>query len=181
MDNAEYLAFVPLLLYGIALGDLLGQWKRFFRRESFYWPYFLTTIMFTEWGISNVFEYNQVVQRMDGVAYPEYLLLLVQPMIFMTMVSALTPEGDDPDTKRHFAQRARIVFSLCGFFILVQTLPFFGVSVAFDFVGLGVVLMCAVIAVTQKIWPINLLGVLWFFGLMKSLGALAWAFGASPG
>jgi hypothetical protein len=30
MDASEYLAFLPLLLYGIALADLFSQWKRFF-------------------------------------------------------------------------------------------------------------------------------------------------------
>jgi hypothetical protein len=29
MDPAEDLAFVPLLFYGIALAELLGQWRRF--------------------------------------------------------------------------------------------------------------------------------------------------------
>jgi len=30
METTEYLAFVPLLIYGIGLADLLGEWKRLF-------------------------------------------------------------------------------------------------------------------------------------------------------
>jgi len=30
MDLTEYMVFLPLLIYGIALADLFSQWKRFF-------------------------------------------------------------------------------------------------------------------------------------------------------
>ena len=53
MEAPEYLAFIPLLFYGIALADLLGQWRRFFDGDYFYLPYFLTTLIFTEVAIWN--------------------------------------------------------------------------------------------------------------------------------
>jgi hypothetical protein len=30
MEATEYFAFLPLLIYGIALADLFSQWKRLF-------------------------------------------------------------------------------------------------------------------------------------------------------
>ena len=95
MDPAEYLAFVPLLIYGIALADLLGQWRRFFDKDYFYFPYFLTTIIFTEAAVWNVYKYLEVVTNLEGVSYAQYWAYLVQPVLFLITVSALTPESND--------------------------------------------------------------------------------------
>ena len=108
MDSTEYLAFVPLLFYGIALADLLGEWRRFFDKKYFYWPYSLTTVMLTELAVRNVFLYLEVVQGMDGQSYFRYWLHLVQPMIFLMVVSALTPDNHDQDTKSYFNERLGI-------------------------------------------------------------------------
>jgi len=71
MDSTEYLAFVPLLLYGIALADLfdlLGQWRRFFDKEYLYWPYFLTTVMVTELAIRTCFSISRSCANSTGSA-----------------------------------------------------------------------------------------------------------------
>ena len=64
MEASEYLAFIPLLIYGIALADLLGQWRRFFDRDYFYLPYFLTTLIFTENAIWSVYGYLEVTSHL---------------------------------------------------------------------------------------------------------------------
>ena len=110
MDPAEYLAFVPLLFYGIALADLLGQWRRFFDRSYFYFPYFFTTIMFTESAIWNVYQYLDIVAILDGVRYAQYWLYLIQPIIFLITVSALTPESNILDTKGHFQEKIPLIY-----------------------------------------------------------------------
>ena len=51
MDAAEYLAFLPLLIYGIALADLFSQWKRLFNPKQLYLPYILLTGILTETAI----------------------------------------------------------------------------------------------------------------------------------
>jgi hypothetical protein len=40
MEAPEYLAFIPLLFYGIALADLLGQWRRFLMGTTSICPIF---------------------------------------------------------------------------------------------------------------------------------------------
>ena len=72
MQPSEYLAFIPLLIYGLALADLLGQWRRFFEREYFYLPYFLVTLIFTEVAIWNVFIYLGVTKQLEGISYFQY-------------------------------------------------------------------------------------------------------------
>ena len=57
MDPAEYLAIVPLLIYGIGITDLLGQWKRIFNKDGRFPLYIIYTIILTEVAIYNVVIY----------------------------------------------------------------------------------------------------------------------------
>ena len=167
MDTSEYLAFVPLLLYGIALADLLGQWRRFFEKKYLYWPYFLTTVMFTELAIRNVFLYIAVVRELDGIRYFHYWMELTQPMIFLMAVSALTPDSADRDTKDYFEKRITIVFALLAVFIASHFLPAYGVTVTMNYARVAAVVICVSIAVTRKVWLVYVLGGLWFLGLLQ--------------
>jgi hypothetical protein len=117
MDPAEYLAFVPLLFYGIALAELLGQWRRFFDRDYFHLPYFMTTVVFTELAIWNVYGYLAAVEKLENATYPEYWAYLLQPILFLLTVSALTPDADDRDTKAFFARRIRLIYGLMAAFL----------------------------------------------------------------
>ncbi len=167
MDSAEYLAFVPLLLYGMALADLLGQWRRFFEKKYIYWPYFLTTVIFTELAIRNVFLYLEVVQKLDGISYFHYWLDLMQPVIFLMVVSALTPDSAESDTKDYFEKRITIVFALFAAFIASHFLPAYGVAVAMDYARVAAVVTCVSIAVTRRTWLVYVLGGVWFLGLLQ--------------
>ena len=60
MDPEEYLAFIPLLIYGLAIADLLNEWRRFFKKEQWYLPYTIMSIIFTETAIYNVFIYINI-------------------------------------------------------------------------------------------------------------------------
>lgn len=165
MDPSEYLAFVPLLFYGIALADLLGQWRRFFDKAFLYWPYFLTTIMLTEVAVWNVYMYLEVVAHLEGIGYFRYWLYLVQPMIFLITVSALTPEAENQDTEGYFKQRISIVFGLIAAYIASHFLPAFYHSADFDYVRMISIAICILIAVTRRTWLVYVMAVVWFLGL----------------
>ncbi|RLB53106.1 MAG: hypothetical protein DRJ42_12845, partial [Deltaproteobacteria bacterium] len=47
MDIIEFLLFIPLLIYGIALSQLLSQWKRIFDFKNFYGPFVVTVVAVT--------------------------------------------------------------------------------------------------------------------------------------
>jgi len=165
MDSTEYLAFVPLLLYGIALADLLGQWRRFFDKDY---------LMFTELAIRNVFLYLEVVRKLDGISYFHYWLELAQPIVFLMMVSALTPDSAESNTKDYFEKRIRIVFALFAVFISSHFLPAYGVTVEMDYARITAVVICVSISVTRRIWLVYVLGVLWFLGLLPLKEWQAW-------
>ena len=169
MDPAEYLAFVPLLFYGIALADLLGQWRRFFDKDYFYFPYFLTTIIFTEAAVWNVYRYLEVVSHLEGVRYAQYWLYLVQPILFLLTVSALTPESEREDTERYFKQRFSLVYALAAIFVLSHFLSGFGSIIPLTnlrYTRIILIVLSVLIALTRRIGLIYVLAGVWFVSLL---------------
>ncbi len=169
MEPAEYLAFVPLLFYGIALADLLGQWRRFFDKDFFYFPYFLTTIIFTEVAVWNVYRYLEVVSYLEDVRYAQYWLYLVQPILFLLTVSALTPESENQDTERYFKERFSLVYGLVAIFVSSHFLSGFGSMISLTYMTytrIVIIALSVVIALTKRIWLIYVTAVVWFVSLL---------------
>ncbi len=169
MDSGEYLAFIPLLFYGIALADLLGQWRRFFDKDYRYLPYFLTTIVFTEIAVWNVFGYLEVVMSLEHVGYAQYWGFLLQPMLFLLTVSALTPESDDTDTEAYFKSRMSLVYGLMALFVLTHMLAGLGWSAPFSYTRVVAVVLCFAIAVTRRVELIYVTALVWLFGLIQRI------------
>ena len=169
MDPAEYFAFVPLLFYGIALSDLLGQWRRFFDRDYFYLPYFATTVIFTELAIWNIYGYLDVVQQLKDATYRQYWAYLLQPMIFLLTVSALTPESEDQNTKEYFDNRMALVYGLMAIFIGSHLFMSYDDPTSRIVVRIVATALLVVVAVTRRTSVIYALGVLWFVGLLSRI------------
>ena len=93
MDASEYLAFLPMLLYGIALADLFSQWKRLFSPKQLFLPYLLLTIMLTETALYNVFIYAKLLDELKGLSYFGYLKYLIPPFLFMLASNIFTPSS----------------------------------------------------------------------------------------
>ena len=165
MSADEFLSFIPLLLYGIALADLFSQWRRFFEKQYLYLPYVITTIVFTEIAIWNVFIFMEFLEVIPSVSYYEYWLFLLQPIIFLLMVHAFTPEVDNIDTETYFKRRMGLVFLLMAVYIGTHMLP--SLTTRSDFVNVRVVtvVVCLAIAISRKIWLIYLMGALWVVSL----------------
>ena len=169
MDPAEYLPFIPLLFYGIAMADLLGQWKRFFDRSYLYLPYFLTTIMMTEVAIWNVYLYLNMLDQLKGIGYFAYWLHLVQPMLFLICVSALTPDSDTKDTKEYFDGRLTIVYGLLAAFVASHFLPAFYADSHLDLTRFAGIALCLVIAITRRPWMVYVMVVVWASGILARI------------
>ncbi len=166
MDPAEYLAFIPLLFYGMALAELLKQWRRFFDKDYWYWPYFLTTIVFTEVAIWNVFVYLDVVNNLTGIGYYKYWSYLSQPMIFLLTVSALTPDDDNRDTEGYFKSRISIIFGLMAVFIASHLLPGLDVGVHLLPVRLTAIGICVLIAISRRVELVYVMTLIWIASLV---------------
>ena len=166
MEPSEYLAFIPLLIYGIALADLLGQWRRFFDRDYFYLPYFLATVIFTEIAIWNVFIYLEVTGRLEGISYFKYWLYLLQPVTFLIAVSALTPDAEDHDTEAYFKKRMPVVFGLMALYIGSHLFQDYGPGGGLNTVRVVTVALCGATAASRKVWLVYVAAGLWGISLI---------------
>jgi len=160
MDTAEYMAFVPLLIFGIALAELLGQWKRLFDLERLYWPYVLMTLMLTENGVYNVFIYLKLVDKMESLSYFGYLGFLLPPFLFMLTVNAFTPD-EGADTETYFKGRLRMFFFLSTLFILSHFLYDYDLSRQSNIGRIVAILLFSGGAAFRKVWMVHVLFALW--------------------
>ncbi len=160
MDATEYLAFLPLLIYGIALADLFGEWKRLLEPKGLFIPYTIFTIMLTELAVYNVFAYAELVDNMVGLQYYDYLIKLIPPFLFMLSVNAFTPEKGD-DTKVYFIKQMPNFFTLLAAFMGTHFFYDFGEN-KMTIVGRIIGIVVALIAgFSRKIWMTYVIFVIW--------------------
>jgi len=168
MTEVEYLAFVPLLFYGIALSELLGLYKQMLDRESFYLPFALTIAVFTELAVWNVYGYYFHIEKLSTVDYIGYWSFLVQPIILTLTVNSLASDSNCADTKLHFESRMRVTYSLMALFLLSHFADATQTEQNHLLRGIGVAL-CLVVAVTRRTDIIYWLAVIWFISFITRI------------
>ena len=166
MTIDEYLAFIPLLLYGLALADLFSQWRRFFESQYMYWPYVVTTFVLTEIAIWNIFISTDYLEVYLTVSYHQYWLFLLQPILFLILVHAFTPDKENRDTEGYFKMRMRLVFILFGIYIGSHLIPILSASSKLHMTRIGAIVICLAIAFSRKIWLVYLLGIFWLISFV---------------
>jgi len=160
MDATEYLAFLPLLIYGIALADLFGEWKRLFEPKNLFIPYILLTIMLTELAVYNVFAYAELVDNMRNIEYYDYLIKLIPPFLFMLSINAFTPDKGD-DTKTYFIEQMPNFFTLLAAFMATHFFYDFAentLTIVSRIIGIVAVLIAGF---SRKIWMTYILVAIW--------------------
>ena len=175
MDPSEYLAFIPLLIYGLSIADLLSEWKRFINAKNFYFPYLLMTIIFIEVAIYNVFIYIKLVNDMQGKSYLSYLGCIFPTFIFLIMVKSFTPEDND-NTKTYFLKNRKIFFLLFSGFIASHFLYSFAENDVYLGASTGRMISIVVITIAgfvKKDWIIYILGIIWFFMLLSRINVIS--------
>ena len=160
MDPAEYLAFIPLLIYGIGISDLLSQWKRFFKRDDQDVLYIIITVMLIEIAIYNVFIYLDVVYAMPQHSYLRYLSFLVPPILFQMLVNVFTPD-DGSKTRAYFERNMRLIFSLWALFVASHIIYSFNEYEASHYIRVVFILNLVAVAIFRKQWLIYLGIALW--------------------
>ena len=115
MYETEYLAFIPLLLYGLGIADLINHWRRYLNREHFYLPYLFSGFLLLELGIFSVYEYLQLTSELTSDSYGIYLLHLIPPILYLAMCKIFTPEKGIA-TKEYFTINIPLLFSLGAVF-----------------------------------------------------------------
>ena len=172
MEASEYLAFLPLLIYGIALADLFNQWKRFFNPKELYIPYLLLTIILTETALYNVFIYAELIDNLVGLSYFSYLSYLIPPFLFMLTANIFTPDQDS-DTEEYFLKQMPVFLSLLALFAASHFLYNFNENFPTIVGRLIAILVILVTGIFRKIWMFYIVVALWFFLLFVKGGMIS--------
>ena len=160
METTEYLAFVPLLIYGIGLADLLGEWKRLFDPKEWYAPYSIFTIILTEVAVYNIFIYRQLLGQLSGQNYLGYLLFLLPPFLFMLATVSFTPDKES-STRDYFIKQMPVFFSLLALFIASHFLFTFNESVFTLINRIVIIIILLITGFTRKVWLIYIVALMW--------------------
>lgn len=166
MDPAEYLAIVPLLIYGIGITDLLGQWKRIFNKDGRFPLYIIYTIILTEVAIYNVVIYIDLVNILPQQTYYMYLSYLLPPILFLMVVNVFTPD-EGSKTAEYFNNNIRLMFILIAFFVASHFLYSFDEHQGQQYLRIIFVLLLLAIVIFKKQWLMYLVAVLWVVGLLS--------------
>lgn len=164
MNTGQYLAFIPLLIFGIGISDLLGQWKRFFIREDQFVLYIVLTVMFIEMAIYNVFIYVSIFDLMPGYTYIRYLSFLLPPVLFQMLVNVFTPD-EGRQTREYFDQNIRLIFVLLALFVASHFIYDFQEPHLAQYIRILYIILMIGVAVTRKKWLIYLGIFFWIVGL----------------
>ena len=165
MDPAEYLAIIPLLIYGIGLTDLLSEWKRIFDKEDRYLLYVIYTIILTEVAIYNVVIYVDLVNTFPEQTYGQYLGYLLPPILFMMVVNVFTP-NEESKTEEYFMGNIRLILVLLAVFVGSHFFYSFNEQENnYILRGLMIVLLLAT-AYFKKQWMMYLIAAIWLIGVI---------------
>lgn len=171
MDATEYLAFLPMLIYGIALADLFREWKRFINLKEIFLPYLIVTIILTETALYNVFAFAGLLENLAGQSYSSYLLYLAPPFLFMLATSFFTPEKNS-DTEEYFMKNMPVFLTFFALFSASHFLYDFNEPTIFIGIRLFSLVYILLTGILRKKWMVYLLGAIWLFSLFVKGGVI---------
>jgi len=172
MSTSEYLAFIPLLIYGLGLTNLLGEWKRIFVWKEIFIPYTFMTLLLTEIGVYNVFIYQRMLAKLEGLSYVNYLLFLIVPILYYLATLVFTPEQGD-NTREHFIKRMPLFYTLVA--LLTASNFIFRLEES-RYVNISRIIFIAIVALcgfTRKIWLTYVLIFIWIISFLMRGSVIA--------
>ena len=165
MDVTEYLAFVPLLIYGVGLTKLMSDWKRIFDSTQIYLPYTMLSVVLSEVAIYNIFIYIRLIAEFSGQTYLSYLLYLAPPILFYLTANVFTPD-EGTDTRSYFLERMRLFFIL--FALMIGSHFLYGMYEAplSTVVRLVYIIILVIVAIIRKPWLSYLVVGFWLLSFL---------------
>lgn len=172
MAASEYLAFLPLLIYGIALADLFSEWKRFFDPKGLFIPYGIFTVILTEIAAYNIFVFAKLLDQLSGITYYNYITFLIPPFIFLLTVNVYTPDKD-ADTKSYFLKNMTPFFVLMAIFNASLFLYDFEISTGTLIIRIVSMVFLSLAAIIRRVWITYVLASLWLILLIFRIGVVS--------
>ncbi len=172
MDVTEYLAFLPMLIYGIALADLFGQWKRFLKPKQIFLPYLILTVILTETALYNVFVFAGLLDELAGQTYFNYLKYLIPPFLFMLTTNSFTPDRES-ETEEYFMKNMPIFFTLFALFGASHFLYDFNEKIIILVFRIIAILIILLMGLLRKKWMVYIVCLMWIFMLIARVGMVS--------
>ncbi|MDX2430457.1 MAG: hypothetical protein QNK35_05960 [Bacteroides sp.] len=172
MSASEYLAFLPLLIYGIALSDLFRQWNRFLDLKKIFLPYLLLTVILTETALYNVFLFAGLLEKLEGLTYTDYLIYLAPPFLFLLATIFFTPD-DDSETEVYFMKNMPVFLTLFALFSASHLLYDFNEKTTFLLIRIIGIIIILLTGILRKKWMVYLLGALWILSMFTKGGVIS--------
>jgi len=160
MSKDEFFAFMPLLIYGIAVSELMIHWRDYLKSGRRYWPHLIFGILLLELAFSNFYFLYDVLDQLF-VNYLNFLARLTPPLVFLLLVSVYTPE-ENVDVKTYFNDKMRTIFLLLSFFIFLNMIMEIGWN-ELTYIRASAIFMCLLVA-----W-FNSKPIFWIFIAFRAL------------
>lgn len=122
MAEKDYYLILPLLLYGLAISDLVSSWRSFFFSERRYWPYIPTSLLLLEASFWNFYRMNKWMTIDSFENYLSYSPFIITPLVFIVVVAVFTPDKENEDIKTYFQSNMRIIFGGLAIFVALHFL-----------------------------------------------------------
>ncbi|HRI78605.1 MAG TPA: hypothetical protein PLR06_03640 [Cyclobacteriaceae bacterium] len=154
MPDKEYYIILPLLLYGLAIADLVSSWRALLKKERRYIPYIITSLLLLEVSFWNFYQLNHWMTDAAFGTYLSYFKTLLQPLTFLLVVAVFTPEEQVEDIKVYYTKNIPIIFGGLAIFVALHFLFEIEQNVI---PRLAAIALLIVVAVTRQLWPIYIL------------------------
>lgn len=165
IDFTQYLAFVPLLIYGMGLTTLMVDWKRIFEPGQIFLPYTLLSLVLSEIAIYNIFIYIRLIAEFKEQNYLSYLTFLIPPTVFYITTNVFTPDTGT-ETKTYFINRMRLFFTLFAIMIASHFLYNIEEAVYATGIRLFFISVLLLIAFLKKTWMSYVVVFLWLISFI---------------
>ena len=86
-------------------------------------------------------------------------------MLFLVIVSALTPDPECKDTEAYFIKRMPVVFGMMAVYIGSHFIANYGVMSSINVARFLAIVLCIVMAVSRRAWLVYVATALWLFSL----------------
>lgn len=156
MQPQEYFAILPLLIYGIAIAELVSPWRSFFEEKKMSLTFITTGIMMLEVAFNNFYRFYYFL---DDTYQSYYIFLshLLSPLIFLMASHVYTPEDKkNLNTHEYFRKKFKLLMVLLAFFVASHFINDFGLNVT-TYARLLTIALLLIAAFKRWIWMVYVL------------------------
>lgn len=156
MQPQEYFAILPLLIYGIAIAELVSPWRSFFEEKKPSITFITTGVMMLEVAFNNFYRFFSFL---DNTYHSYYIFLahLFSPLIFLMATHVYTPEDKkNLDTRDYFNKKFKLLMILLAIFVASHFIYDFTLGLNM-YVRLFTIAVLLTAAFTRWIWMVYVL------------------------